>query len=109
MILEKSKKEQIIADVDDFFGSRDTYEKLKVPWKRGVIYYGPPGNGKTISIKAMMHALYERKEVIPTLYVKSLSSFFGPEDSINQIFVLARRTAPCYRESRRGQGKKCRC
>lgn len=96
VILEKSMKEQIIADVDDFFGSKDTYEKLKVPWKRGVIYYGPPGNGKTISIKAMMHALYERKDAVPTLYVKSLTSFFGPEDSINQIFALARRTAPCY-------------
>ena len=54
------------------------------------------GNGKTISIKATMHALYERKAPIPTLYVRSLSSFGGPEYSINSIFSLARRTAPCY-------------
>lgn len=47
-----------------------------------------------------MHTLYERAEPIPTLYVKSLSSFAGPEYSVNQIFQLARRTAPCYRESR---------
>lgn len=96
VILDKSMKDQIIADVDDFFNSRDTYEDLKVPWKRGVIYYGPPGNGKTISIKAMMHALYQRKDAVPTLYVKSLSSFMGDEYSINEIFSLARRTAPCY-------------
>ena len=43
-----------------------------------------------------MHALYERKAPIPTLYVRSLSSFAGPEYSINSIFSLARRTAPCY-------------
>jgi transitional endoplasmic reticulum ATPase len=43
-----------------------------------------------------MHALYERKDPVPTLYVRSLSSFGGPEYSINQIFSLARRTAPCY-------------
>jgi SpoVK/Ycf46/Vps4 family AAA+-type ATPase len=43
-----------------------------------------------------MHALYERKAPIPTLYVRSLSSFGGPEYSINSIFSLARRTAPCY-------------
>lgn len=43
-----------------------------------------------------MHALYERKDAVPTLYVKSLSSFAGPEYSIDQIFTLARRTAPCY-------------
>jgi hypothetical protein len=89
-------KESIRSDVDHFFSSRDTYANLKVPWKRGIIYWGPPGNGKTISIKATMHTLYERKDPIPTLYVRSLSSFAGPEYSINQIFSLARRTAPCY-------------
>ena len=97
VILEESMKNAIINDVDTFFDSRDTYERLRVPWKRGVIYYGPPGNGKTISIKAMMHMLYKRKPQIPTLYVKSLANFFGiPEISIDDIFRLARRSAPCY-------------
>ncbi|KAK3720084.1 hypothetical protein LTR37_003907 [Vermiconidia calcicola] len=96
VILDKSMKDSIINDVDTFFDSRDVYEKLKVPWKRGIIYYGPPGNGKTISIKAMMNVLYKRKDAIPTLYVKSLTSWAGPEYSINEIFTLARRTAPCY-------------
>lgn len=96
VILDEKKKTSIINDVDTFFDSRDTYEKLRVPWKRGLIYYGPPGNGKTISIKAMMHALYNRKDAIPTLYVKTLTNFFGPEESINEIFSLARTSAPCY-------------
>jgi len=96
VILDADMKDAIRSDVDHFFSSRDTYQNLKVPWKRGIIYWGPPGNGKTISIKATMHTLYERKDPIPTLYVRSLSSFAGPEYSINQIFSLARRTAPCY-------------
>lgn len=96
VILEENKKKAIIKDVNTFFDSQETYERLKVPWKRGIIYYGPPGNGKTISIKAMMHMLYERKPEIPTLYVKTLSSFAGPEYSINEIFGLARAQAPCY-------------
>ena len=54
MVLKEDKKKAIINDAVTFFDSQDTYEKLKVPWKRGIIYYGPPGNGKTISIKAMM-------------------------------------------------------
>ncbi|KAL7621966.1 hypothetical protein AAE478_007467 [Parahypoxylon ruwenzoriense] len=96
VILDEGMKRALINDHLSFFDSRETYDNLQVPWKRGVIYYGPPGNGKTISIKAMMHTLYSRKDPIPTLYVRSLSSFAGPEYSINQIFGKARQFAPCY-------------
>nr|OQN96927.1 hypothetical protein B0A51_19023 [Rachicladosporium sp. CCFEE 5018] len=96
VILDPAMKKSLQADVKNFFASRETYAKLKVPWKRGIIYYGPPGNGKTISVKATMNLLYKRSPPIPTLYVRSLSSFAGPEYSIKQIFGLARRTAPCY-------------
>jgi hypothetical protein len=74
VIMDEEMKRTIIDDHLSFFGSRDTYTRLKVPWKRGVIYHGPPGNGKTISIKAMMHTLYSRKPEIPTLYVRTLTS-----------------------------------
>lgn len=96
VILDPGMKKAIIDDVQNFFSSRDTYSKLKVPWKRGIIYYGPPGNGKTISIKAMMHSLYQRKEPVPTLYVRTLTSYAGPEYSLGQIFMKARQEAPCY-------------
>ncbi len=67
VILKPSMKEAIIEDVNDFFDSRSTYRRLQVPWRRGVIYYGPPGNGKTISIKAMMHTLYQRVPQVPSV------------------------------------------
>lgn len=56
----------------------------------------PPGNGKTISIKATMHALSHLATPIPTLYIRSLSSYAGPEYSISSIFQKARQYAPCY-------------
>ncbi|KAI0892634.1 P-loop containing nucleoside triphosphate hydrolase protein [Annulohypoxylon nitens] len=96
VILDEEMKQAIINDHLSFFNSQETYKNLKVPWKRGIIYYGPPGNGKTISIKAMMHTLYSRQDPIPTLYVRSLTSYNGPEYSIKQIFAMARRFAPCY-------------
>lgn len=43
VILAEPMKKSIISDVTNFFDSRDTYERLNVPWKRGIIYYGPPG------------------------------------------------------------------
>ncbi|KAH8885501.1 P-loop containing nucleoside triphosphate hydrolase protein [Thozetella sp. PMI_491] len=96
VILNPDMKKALINDHISFFNSRDTYAKLQVPWKRGVIYYGPPGNGKTISVKAMMHTLYSRDEAIPSLYVRSFFSYSGPEYAIAQIFGKAREFAPCY-------------
>lgn len=95
VILDPEMKKAIRDDVEIFFDSEAKYEKYRAPWKRGLIYWGPPGNGKTISIKALMHTLYTRKDPVPTLYVRSLRSFGGPEYSINQIFTRARQEAPC--------------
>jgi transitional endoplasmic reticulum ATPase len=65
-------------------------------YQRGLIFYGPPGNGKTISIKATMHGLTKRlNPTVETLYVKTLNSFLGPEYSILAIFQKARQMAPC--------------
>jgi hypothetical protein len=74
VILDEGMKKAIIDDHLSFFDSRETYDRLGVPWKRGIIYHGPPGNGKTISIKAMMHTLYARKDPVPALYVRNFSS-----------------------------------
>ena len=74
VILDPKMKKSIIDDHLSFFNSKDTYLKLKVPWKRGIIYHGPPGNGKTISIKAMAHMLYDLDPEVPMLYVRTLAS-----------------------------------
>lgn len=103
VILDEDMKKALVADVTNFFDGQKTYQDLKVPWKRGVIYYGPPGNGKTISIKATMNTLYKRgmeegdkRLTVPTLYVRTLVSYGGPEYSLRQIFSKARQEAPCY-------------
>ena len=43
VILEEGMKKSIMEEINRFFDSRERYQRLKVPWKRGVIYYGPPG------------------------------------------------------------------
>lgn len=50
-----------------------------------------------------MHALYQRGQsesdkrmTVPTLYVRSLASYGGPEYSLRAIFQKAREAAPCY-------------
>lgn len=47
VILDSDMKKALINDHNSFFDSRETYANLKVPWKRGIIYHGPPGNGES--------------------------------------------------------------
>jgi transitional endoplasmic reticulum ATPase len=92
VILDENMKSELTSVVDKFFDSKDVYEELGVPWKRGLIFGGEPGNGKTISIKALMHTLlFDRKNPIPTLYVRDAPYNYH----IRNVFMMARRLAPC--------------
>ncbi|KAL3427980.1 ATPase YjoB [Phlyctema vagabunda] len=96
VIMEEKRKEAIIEDVIGFFDAEKRYAEFKVPWKRGVIFYGPPGNGKTISTKALMHDLSQRTSPdVESLYVKTFKTYAGPEAGIRMIFQKARQMAPC--------------
>lgn len=90
VILNEDMKKTVTELMHRFFDSEDIYKDLGVPWKRGVIFHGPAGNGKTISIKALMHSLSE-KYSIPSLYVKSAPNTWD----IRNIFQMARYQAPC--------------
>ncbi|KAL8839537.1 MAG: hypothetical protein Q9176_004398 [Flavoplaca citrina] len=94
VILDEAMKASLIADVEGFFDRKENYRSFGVPRKRGIILHGLPGNGKTISIKALMHYLSQRSPKVPTLYVKSLGQH-ADQDDIRSIFDKARETAPC--------------
>jgi transitional endoplasmic reticulum ATPase len=96
VILDPDMKSSLIEDVQGFFDNQDVYKQYAVPWKRGIILHGVPGNGKTVSIKALMSSLGAREDNIPSLYVKSLDTNCQTEQtSIRQIFTQARHSAPC--------------
>lgn len=92
LILRGSLKQDIRDDLAQFFTARTTYEEYGIPWKRGILFVGPAGNGKTHAVKALINSMEQ-----PCLYVKSFHSpHGGPDDfSIRQVFDRARRTAPC--------------
>ncbi|KAL9109035.1 MAG: hypothetical protein Q9227_006275 [Pyrenula ochraceoflavens] len=89
VILNDEMKTTLMETIERFFDSEDQYHNLGVPWKRGLIFWGPPGNGKTISLKAVMKSLSVRETPVPTLYVRSMG--YG----IRDIFQKARQMSPC--------------
>jgi AAA+ superfamily predicted ATPase len=84
-------KQELRGDLQRFFASRELYERYNLPWKRGVLFVGPPGNGKTHAIKALVNEL-----ALPCLYVKSFRSSHNSEQSgMRVVFGRARKLAPC--------------
>ncbi|MHC5732130.1 MAG: ATP-binding protein, partial [Nostoc sp.] len=47
LILNGNLKQDIQDDLINFFASEETYTAYNVPWKRGILLIGSPGNGKT--------------------------------------------------------------
>ena len=88
-------KESLVRDVEGFFDEQANYEQFGVPWKRGIILHGLPGNGKTLTVNALKHGLSSCPDSIPTLYVKSTANPNGTTHCIRDIFKKARKMAPC--------------
>ena len=91
LILQDSPKEEIQSDLVNFFESRELYERYRIPWKRGALFMGPPGNGKTHTLKALINQIRR-----PCLYVKGFKSEYNAdEENLRTIFQKARSVAPC--------------
>jgi AAA+ superfamily predicted ATPase len=91
LVLPGALKQEIQEDITRFFASREIYERYGIPWKRGICFIGPPGNGKTHAVKALVNSLGK-----PCLYVKSLKAHCETDHgNIRSVFEQARRSAPC--------------
>lgn len=91
LILADEMKETIRSDFNDFLKSESRYQGLGIAWRRGALFVGPPGNGKTHCVRAMVKELN-----IPSLYVQSLShSHYTAEQMWQIVFERARGLRPC--------------
>ena len=91
MVLADDLKGAIRTDFQQFLASQDRYAELGISWRRGALLVGPPGNGKTHCVKALVKELN-----VPILYVLSLSHpHYTSEQLWQKVFERARKLRPC--------------
>ncbi len=75
-------------DFESFFRDADWYEAMQIPHRRGYLLHGPPGNGKTSAVRAMItsHGL--------TAYQLRLFSKFTDDADMEGIFEHAAANGP---------------
>lgn len=55
VILPAGEKEDLLGDIDTFLNSEGRYHTIGIPWHRGYMFYGEPGNGKSSLSSALAH------------------------------------------------------
>jgi hypothetical protein len=89
-LLPEGVMERIRCDVISFFSDEVAamYGAMRVPYRRGVLLYGPPGNGKTSTIR-YVGAMLPR---VPGLILRSKANFNS--DDFQKVIMRWRRMAP---------------
>jgi DNA polymerase III delta prime subunit len=82
LYLDATFKQSIIDDLDRFKSSEDKYAKLGLCWKRGYLFYGKPGCGKTSTIYAIARYLKYNIYRINKSSIQSAASFRSACNSV---------------------------
>ncbi|KAJ6243015.1 chaperone bcs1 [Anaeramoeba flamelloides] len=87
VILKDGQSEKLLKDCREFLERKETYESLGIPFRRGYLFYGYPGCGKTTTVRALAGELG-----LP-ICIMSLSNKELNDDGLSVL--LNRAPRPC--------------
>lgn len=59
-----ANSDKIIEEIESFWNKESKFREANVPYKRGLMMYGPPGSGKTCTIRIVIENLVKEREGI---------------------------------------------
>lgn len=70
-----SNSDRVIAEIKLFWESKEKFKRFKMPYKRGICLWGPPGSGKSCTVQFVMKDVVDRAGIIikfdnPELFIK---------------------------------------
>jgi AAA+ superfamily predicted ATPase len=78
LFLPEDIKKDMKELVENFLNSKDFYLEKKIPWKRGILLYGKPGNGKTSIIRTIISEYgFKPVTIVPGANVDSMREAFS--------------------------------
>lgn len=85
--------EEVLKEVQTFWDRESRYRKHKLIYKRGLLLWGPPGSGKTVTVKTLMNELVKRDGIVMVvshvnLAMQILKALRRIEPKRNLIVVL---------------------
>ncbi len=79
VVMAGDLSERLLADVQEFRAGETWYNERGIPYRRGYLLYGPPGNGKSSMVMALASALHL------DICVLNLSSAGLSDDRLNEL------------------------
>jgi len=84
LILPENQYQNLVLDLEKFLKSEEAYHQLGIPYRRGYLFSGSPGNGKTMTILSLASDFNIPVYIIPS--IKKLSQ----QELVHHIQNLAK-------------------